>query len=246
MKAKESPKWVPSSQPEAELLDVPCTSPPLSAVRIPVKRVAEVVPSSQPYEQELADSGSDREHSSPTARPHNSDNEHSPQAEVIPTSQSLQEGEITPEWMALIAARAAAFKFKYVPSHLSRTTNTSVTNTHSYRCHPPARGETPVHSPSVSEASDGPDGDYDAQDEYSSDSQWCPSPPPIPSQFPSIHSSSPELSYPRIPSPIVRDFYATFERPDSDRPEYFNHGTIHTSSPPSTPPSTRGAQDHGL
>ncbi len=146
MNTEESQKWVPSSHPipipvrrrraevvpssqpdEQELLSDSGSerkdSPPMAGQRprSARRRRAEVVPSSQPDEQELlSDSGSDREDSSRMAgqRPSSARTEHSPQAEVIPTSQSVSEGEITPEWAALVAARAAVFKLKYVPSYL--------------------------------------------------------------------------------------------------------------------------------
>ncbi len=127
MDTEESQRWVCSSQTQE--IELPSTLlPPVPlAVRTPTRRIAEVVPTSRSCEREprlpvsasmLGGNSGSEASSSPTARTRArvlTRRKHQPGDEdVIPTSQDEQEGEITPESIAIIAARCAALGFRFV------------------------------------------------------------------------------------------------------------------------------------
>ncbi|RDX53554.1 hypothetical protein OH76DRAFT_1479971 [Lentinus brumalis] len=223
MDSQETQRWVCSSQ--TQLLELPRELQPPQPIQTPIRRKPEVVPTSRSCERELRwppatsvlGGSSDSEASSPTLRrartqgeqsvpsiPHASSHaspartKHRGEREVIPTSQSETEGEITPESIAVIAARCAALGFN--------------------RQHPTAGAISQHTATSDPEICDDP---YDAHDEYSDEDSehqlWspCPSPPRIASQSfsSSMYSSSPASSSESVPS-VVREFHAMFERED--------------------------------
>ncbi len=242
MDSQETQRWVCSSQ--TQLLELPRELQPPQPIQTPLRRKPEVVPTSRSCERELRwppatsmlGGSSDSEASSPTLRartqgeqsvpsiPHAPSHaspartKHRGEREVIPTSQSETEGEITPESIAVIAARCAALGFNRYVRYWVSLWCASLTVTHNFRQHPTAGAISQHTATSDPETCDDP---YDAHDEYSSEEsehqQWspCPSPPRIASQSfsSSMYSSSPASSSESVPS-VVREFHAMFERED--------------------------------
>ncbi|KAI0751502.1 hypothetical protein C8Q80DRAFT_580041 [Daedaleopsis nitida] len=223
-----SERWVPSSQTQEltiPLDDDPQNPPSSNRPMTSSGRTYEIVPTSQSEEREMemppspvGRSGGTDKHVIPECLGAIEDDAHTsiPSPDIVESSQSQIETEITPEWADILAARKA--EIERPGKSVSRSQTLSP---------PPA---------TVSQ-------DYEAHDEYSSDSEPSLShsnlrvfPPPIPSHMSESSGSCDSQPYLKTPTHLRR-FRDMFEGRD-ERGSYLDSDAQATRADRSPSPST--------